>query len=92
MTKTNKSITEKDRRLGSPPLQGAREALARVSVLCGLFAALLCFAHPVVPPLQRIPLHSGSALKQAYRPSEFLWRTYISYEIHRVMFSCLSQD
>lgn len=92
MTKTNKSITEKDRRLGSPPLQGAREALARVSVLCGLFAALLCFAHPVVPPLQHIPLHSGSALKQASRPSEFLWRTYISYEIHRVLFSCLSQD
>lgn len=78
-TKTNKRITEKDKGLAHPPCR-LLEAFARVFVLCGLFAAFFCFACPVFPHPQCLhlrarpcSLQSGSALKQASRPSEFLF-------------------
>lgn len=72
-----------------------QEASAGVSVvLCGLFAPLFCFAYPVFPypwmlltPRQTVfLLHSGSALKQASRPSVSVQDMTNSHKIKRAMF------
>lgn len=79
-TKTNKCITEKDKRLGSPTMQACGSLCQGVCavwiVCCFLLLCLPSLPSPQCLHLRAHPcsLQSGSALKQASRPSEFLFR------------------